>query len=111
MARTMTPSPSERDAVRVFLARLKDHRLSRNWTQAEAAARAGLSKAGYQNLETGYGNITLMNLVRLLSVFGFHDRISDLLPPAEKMQTLETIDAPVVRQRARAKKTSTGGTT
>ncbi len=92
----------ERMVVRTLLARLRAHRLRRNWTQAELARRAGISVQSYQNFETGYGNITLANLLRILGIFGFADRLSLLVPELEEVRTLRDVTRPA-RQRARAK--------
>ncbi len=93
----------ERLSVRKLLHRLREHRLRRNWTQAEMARRAGISRPAYQNFEGGYSNITLTNLMRILSVLGFSTRITDLLPELEEERTVESADhAP--RQRARKKR-------
>ena len=93
----------ERVVVRTLLARLRAHRLRRNWTQAELARRAGISVQSYQNLETGYGNITFANLLRILGILGFADRLSLLVPELEEERTLRDVGRPA-RQRARAKK-------
>src|SRR5882762_2147341 len=95
-------SIGERMAVRTLLARLRAQRLRRNWTQAELARRAGISVQSYQNFETGYGNITLANLLRILGVLGFVDRLSLLVPELEEERTLRDVIRPA-RQRARAK--------
>jgi transcriptional regulator with XRE-family HTH domain len=91
----------DRAAVRRLLQRLREHRLQRNWSQAEIARRAGLSRAAYQNFEGGYGNITLANLVRLLGLLGYAHRLGDLLPPVEELRTLEDLEQKPRRQRAR----------
>jgi transcriptional regulator with XRE-family HTH domain len=96
----------ERIVVRTLLARLRAQRLRRNWTQAELARRAGISVQSYQNFETGYGNITLANLLRILGIFGFADRIGLLVPEIEEERTLRDVTRPA-RQRARVKKTRT----
>jgi transcriptional regulator with XRE-family HTH domain len=93
----------ERIAVRTLLARLRAHRLRRNWTQAEIARRAGISVQSYQNFETGYGNITLANLLRLLGILGFAHRLSLLVPELEEERTLRDVSRPA-RQRARVRK-------
>jgi transcriptional regulator with XRE-family HTH domain len=96
----------ERLVVRTLLTRLRAHRLRRNWTQSELARRAGISVQSYQNFETGYGNITLANLLRILGILGFADRLTLLVPELEEERTLRDVDrAP--RQRARAKTSRT----
>ena len=97
------PLAGERFAVRTLLARLRAQRLSRNWSQAEMARRAGISVQSYQSFETGYGNITLANLMRLLGVLGLTDRLSLLVPELEEVRTLRDVSRPS-RQRARKKK-------
>lgn len=93
----------ERLSVRKLLHRLREHRLRRNWTQAEMARRAGISRPAYQNFEGGYSNITLTNLMRILSVLGFSARITDLVPEVEEERTVESA-AQAPRQRARKKR-------
>jgi transcriptional regulator with XRE-family HTH domain len=61
--------------------RLRQHRLKRNWSQAEMARRAHLSRAAYQNFETGSGNITLRNLMKVLWVLGLTHHLAQMVPP------------------------------
>ena len=70
---------SDREAVRVMLSRLRQHRLKHNWSQAEMARRVGLSRAAYQDFENGYSNITLTNLAKVLGVLGLTGQ-----PPADR---------------------------
>ncbi len=93
----------ERALVRGLLERVRAHRLRRNWSQAELARRAGISVQSYQNFETGHGNITLANLLRILGVLGLASRIALLVPEPEEERTLKDISRPP-RQRARNKK-------
>jgi transcriptional regulator with XRE-family HTH domain len=94
MDSSASPTLSEREAVRVFLRRLKEHRLARNWSQTEIAARAGLTRTGYQNLELGLSKPTLLTVVRILGVLGYLDRLAELVPPAEVPRTLESLSKP-----------------
>ena len=92
----------DREAVRVLLARVRQHRLKHNWSQAEMARRAGLSRTAYQDFENGYGNITLANLAKVLGVLGLTNHLAQLVPPVVEEPTLAALlKAP--RQRARAK--------
>jgi transcriptional regulator with XRE-family HTH domain len=100
-------SAGERVMVRALLDRLRAQRLRRNWTQAELARRAGISVQSYQNFETGYGNITLANLLRILGVLGFADRLGLLVPEPEEERTLRDVGRPA-RQRARPKQPRIG---
>jgi transcriptional regulator with XRE-family HTH domain len=79
------PIQSGPDAVRILRERLRQHRLKRNWSQAEMARRAHLSRAAYQNFETGHGNITLRNLMKILWVLGLTHHLAQMVPliPAE----------------------------
>lgn len=100
MSATLSPSPADRHVVRAMLERIRAQRLSRNWSQAEMARRAGMSRASYQNLEGGYGNPTLASLLLVLGVFGLSSRLADLVPLPEAKETLETIRASKIRLRA-----------
>lgn len=98
---SMTVPPTDREAVRTLLDRIRQHRLKHNWSQAEMARRSGLSRPAYQNFENGYGNITLSNLVRVLGVLGMTNQLAQLVPPVMDEPTLATLLKPV-RLRARA---------
>ena len=84
---------SDREAIRLFLDGLRQHRLKQNWSQVEMARRAGLSRPAYQNFENGYGNITLRNLL--------------MIPPVTEEPTLAALSKPV-RQRARRRRQTVG---
>jgi len=94
------PSLGDRAAVRQLLERIREHRLARNWSQADMARRTGMSRATYQNLEGGYGNPTLTNLTRVLGILGHSARIADLLPAPDPALTLESLQQ-ATRQPAR----------
>ena len=98
---------SDREAVRLFLDGLRQHRLKQNWSQVEMARRAGLSRPAYQNFENGYGNITLRNLLKILGVLGLTDRFAQMIPPVTEEPTLAALSKPV-RQRARRRRSSVG---
>jgi DNA-binding XRE family transcriptional regulator len=87
------------DAVRVLCERLRQHRLKRNWSQAEMARRAHLSRAAYQNFETGHGNITLRNLMKVLWVLGLTHHLAQMVPPVPVETALAPLPKPA-RQRA-----------
>ena len=98
---------SDREAVRLFLDRLRQHRLKQNWSQVEMARRAGLSRPAYQNFENGYGNITLRNLLKILGVLGLTERFAQMIPPITEEPTLAALSKPV-RQRARRRRPTVG---
>lgn len=91
---------TDREAVRTLIERVRQHRLNHNWSQAEMARRAGLSRPAYQNFENGYGNITLANLVRVLGVLGLTGNLAQLVPAIAEEPTLSTLLKPA-RLRAR----------
>ena len=98
---------SDREAVRLFLDGLRQHRLKQNWSQVEMARRAGLSRPAYQNFENGYGNITLRNLLKILGVLGLTERFAQMIPPVTEEPTLAALAKPV-RQRARRRRPTVG---
>ena len=93
----------DRTVLRTLVERVRQQRLSRLWTQAETARRAGLSRRAYQDFEAGLGNITLVNLSKVLAVFNLSDRLAELVPPPTAPITLpELLKTPRVRGRRRA---------
>jgi transcriptional regulator with XRE-family HTH domain len=101
---------SDREAVRLFLDGLRQHRLKQNWSQLELARRAGLSRPAYQNFENGYGNITLRNLLKILGVLGLTERFAQMIPPITEEPTFAALSKPV-RQRARRQRPTVGSPT
>jgi DNA-binding XRE family transcriptional regulator len=92
------------EAVRLLLERVRQHRLRRNWSQAEMARRARLSRAAYQNFETGHGNITLRNLMKVLWVLGFTHQLAQMVPPVPAEPTPPSPTKPP-RQRSYRRRT------
>ncbi len=101
---------SDREAVRLFLDGVRQHRLKQNWSQVEMARRAGLSRPAYQNFENGYGNITLRNLLKILGVLGLTERFAQMIPPVTEEPTLAALTEPA-RQRARRRRPTVGSPT
>jgi len=96
-----SPSPSEREAMRLLVERIKAQRLARNWSQSEFAKRAGVSRATIANLEGGFANLSLLNLVRILSILGLLQNLTALVPAVEARSTWESaMEQPVRRKRA-----------
>jgi transcriptional regulator with XRE-family HTH domain len=87
------------EAVSILCERLRQHRLHRNWSQAEMARRAHLSRAAYQNFETGSGNITLRNLMKILWVLGLTQHLAQMVPPLPAGSALAPSAKPA-RQRS-----------
>ena len=82
-------------------ARLKEARLLRNWTQADAAAKAGLSESSIRKVEAGSPHITVGAYLALLDVFGLPTALDRVLAPGD--DTLgEALGRNALRKRARS---------
>ena len=81
-------------------ARLREARLLRNWTQADAAAKAGLSESSIRKVEAGSPHITVGAYLALLDVFGLPTAFDRVLSRGD--DTLgEALGRNLVRKRAR----------
>lgn len=69
----------EREAILKLGARLRAARLRRNISQAVIAERAGISRKTYVDLEAGKPTVNLSVLVKVMAIFGYLDRIQNLL--------------------------------
>lgn len=95
----------QQSALRTLVERVRQQRLSRVWTQREMARRIGMSRTAYQDFEAGLGNVTLVNLARILAAFNLSDRLADLVPaPASPVTLSELLKTPRVRARKKAAK-------
>lgn len=63
-------------------------RLARKWTQAELAARLGLSQARLSEFERGAGSFTAEQLIEILRLFNVH--VSHFSSPASKAPAPDT---------------------
>jgi len=80
--------------------RLKEARLRRNWTQAQTAAKAGLSESSVKKVESGSPRITVSAYLALLDVFGLPTAFDLVIAPGD--DTLgEALSRGATRQRAR----------
>lgn len=77
--------------------RLAGQRLERNWTQAELAREAGVSKRTLVRLEGGEST-QLTNLVRVLRALGLLARLDALAPPSA-IRPLEQLRGRARRRR------------
>jgi transcriptional regulator with XRE-family HTH domain len=68
--------------------RLARHRLERNWTQAELAARAGVGKATVQRIERGE-SVQMSSTIRIWRALELLDGIDAAVP--------ESIELPIAR--------------
>ena len=81
--------------------RLKEARLLRNWTQADLAAKAGLSESSIRKVEAGSPHITVGAYLALLDVFGLPTAFDRVIGPGD--DTLgEALGRNALRKRARA---------
>jgi transcriptional regulator with XRE-family HTH domain len=90
--------------------RLAEHRLERNWTQAELAARAGVGQATVQRAERGE-SVQMTSMVKLLRALELLRGLDAAVP--------ESIELPIARlereqrprrRRARARRARAAGT-
>ena len=88
-------NPSE--LVKLLCERLRKERLSRQMTQAEVAARAGVGVNTVSNLEAGR-NVGFENVVRVAMVLGRVKELQELFKP-----TLNSLDD-IVRYENSAKR-------
>src|SRR6185437_9061141 len=68
--------------------RLARHRRERNWTQAQAAAEAGIGQATLQRAERGE-SVQMTSMIKLLRVLGLLGALDAAVP--------ETIELPIAR--------------
>ncbi|HEY2535772.1 MAG TPA: helix-turn-helix transcriptional regulator [Solirubrobacteraceae bacterium] len=83
--------------------RLARHRLERNWTQVELAARAGLGQATVQRVERG-DSVQLTSLVKLLRALDLLQEL-DLAIPAR----IELPIAQLERERRKGRRRARAG--
>ena len=85
--------------------RLKEARLLRNWTQADIAAKAGLSESSIRKVEAGSPHITVGAYAALLDVLGLPTAFDRVI--AQGDDTLgEALGRNAIRKRARAPQAS-----
>ena len=82
-------------------ARLKQARLLRNWTQADAAMKAGLSDSSIRKVEAGSPHITVGAYLALLDVLGLPTAFDRVIASGD--DTLgEALGRNALRKRARS---------
>jgi DNA-binding XRE family transcriptional regulator len=59
--------------------RIRAARLRRNWSQAEMAQRAGVTRKTYAALEGGDSGVSLGCLVKTLSILGYPERLATVM--------------------------------
>jgi len=94
-------SDAAETALAALGARMQRARLLRNWTQAQAAQKAGLSVSSVKKVEGGSAHITVAAYLALLDVFGLPTAFDRVLASGD--DTLgEALGRASGRQRARA---------
>ena len=82
-------------------ARARQLRLAQNLTQAELAARAGVSFGAVRKLEAN-GQTTLATFIRCVQALGAEEELEPLLAPRlQSIAAMERHEHAVQRQRAR----------
>jgi transcriptional regulator with XRE-family HTH domain len=71
--------------------RIKLARLRRNMSQADIAERAGVTRLTFQRIEMGTGTSSLALLTRVLGVFGYPERIAEILETDPIGEDLEIV--------------------
>jgi transcriptional regulator with XRE-family HTH domain len=104
MTRALRPLRTDPAVLAELGRRLAARRLERNWTQAELAAEAGISKRTLVRLESG-DSTQLTNLVRVLRALELEGALEALVP-AVGVRPLEQLRS----QGKRRKRASRRGT-
>lgn len=83
--------------------RVRAHRIARDWTQREVAARAGMAFETYRLFERT-GRVSLDRFLRLLDLLGLLDRIDFPAPDTRSIDDVLSQAAPTPRQRVGARR-------
>lgn len=95
--------PSE--LVKLLCERLRQERLSRQMTQADVAARAGIAANTVSNLEAGR-SVTFENMVRVAMVLGRAAELAALFKPRlDSLNDIRRYENSATRRRIRRKST------
>lgn len=70
---------SEEAILAEFGKRIAGARLNNNWTQAELANKAGVSKSTVEHIEKGQST-QLLNMVKILRALGFLNQFLNIVP-------------------------------
>lgn len=99
MTDTIKNTQSPEELERLLGERIRRIRLRKNFTQAETAKRAGLSRRSIFSLESGRGG-TIESLVRVLKALESTDGLAAIAPEAG-ISPLSVLHSPREPQRAR----------
>jgi transcriptional regulator with XRE-family HTH domain len=79
MRKRVSLLPQEVEAMATLGRRLRVARLRRNWSQAEMAQRAGVTRKTYAALEAGDSGVSIGCLLKSLSILGYPERLGAVL--------------------------------
>lgn len=85
---------------------IRERRVAQQWTQQEAAERAGMALRTWRRLELG-GQATILQLVNAAVTLRCEEKIQDLFPAPEARtmdELLERQSQPASQQRARRRR-------
>ena len=91
LKRLVLLSPREEDAMETLGRRVRLVRLRRNLTQDEMAYRIGVTRKTYVAFEQVRETVNIGVLVKAMAVFGYVDRVADLLASDPLGEDLEEI--------------------
>jgi len=79
MRKRVTFLPEDVEMLATLGRRLRVARLRRNWSQAEMARRAGVTRKTYAALEAGDSGVSLGCLMKNLPILGYPERLASIL--------------------------------
>lgn len=97
MKTTAIISTAELESLRLLGQRVRLSRLRRNLTQQELAERMGVGRLSVVSLEKGRPGVSLLTLLKALTVFGYTERLGDVLAVDPIGESMEVVTG---RQRA-----------
>jgi transcriptional regulator with XRE-family HTH domain len=97
MRTTAIISTEELESLRLLGQRVRLSRLRRNMTQQDLAERMGVGRLTVVSLEKGRPGVSLLTLLKALTVFGYTERLGDVLAVDPIGEGMEIVTG---RQRA-----------
>jgi transcriptional regulator with XRE-family HTH domain len=79
MRKRVSLLPDDVDVMATLGRRLRAARLRRNWSQADMAQRAGVTRKTYAALETGDSGVSVGCLLKILSILGYPERLGSIV--------------------------------
>lgn len=96
---------SEEALLAEFGKRIAGYRLNNNWTQADLAHKAGVSKSTVEHIEKGQ-SVQISNLLKILGAFDLQNQFLEIIPrqTPSPMELLRQSQMQQANQRKRASK-------